>query len=58
MLTPEQIDSLPPDDKKEYLKTALLLDQKKKDRLVKHQQRVFLQTLPLRNMQKTFPNRK
>ena len=35
MLTPEQIDSLPPDDKKEYLKTALLLDQKKKDQSVR-----------------------
>ena len=35
MLTPEQIDSLPPDTKKEYLKAALLLDQKKKDQSVR-----------------------
>ena len=31
MLTPEQIQNLPADTKKEYLKTALLLDEKKKD---------------------------
>ena len=36
MLTPEQIDNLPPDTKKEYLKTALLLDQKKKDEAVRN----------------------
>ena len=28
MLTPEQINNLPPDTKKEYLKAALLLDEK------------------------------
>ena len=36
MLTPEQINNLPPDTKKEYLKTALLLDQKKKDESVRN----------------------
>ena len=30
MLTPEQINNLPPDTRKEYLKTALLLDEKRK----------------------------
>ena len=35
MLTPEQIANLPPDTKKEYLKAALLLDQKKKDQSVR-----------------------
>ena len=32
MLTPEQINNLPPDTRKEYLKTALLLDEKKKEK--------------------------
>ena len=31
MLTPEQIANLPADTKKEYLKTALLLDERKKE---------------------------
>ena len=31
MLTPEQIKNLPADTKKEYLKTALLLDERKKE---------------------------
>ena len=31
MLTPEQISNLPPDTKKEYLKTALLLEERKKE---------------------------
>ena len=35
MLTPEQINNLPSDTKKEYLKTALMLDQKKKDQAVR-----------------------
>ena len=35
MLTPEQLENLPADTKKEYLKTALLLDQKKKDQSVR-----------------------
>jgi len=35
MLTPEQIENLPPDTKKEYLKTALLLNQRKKDQAVR-----------------------
>ena len=35
MLTPEQINNLPPDTKKEYLKTALLLDEKKKDQSIR-----------------------
>ena len=35
MLTPEQIDNLPSDTKKEYLQAALLLDQKKKDQSVR-----------------------
>jgi len=35
MLTPEQLDNLPSDTKKEYLKTALLLDQRKKDQSVR-----------------------
>ena len=34
MLTPEQINNLPPDTKKEYLKAALLLDQKRKTNLL------------------------
>ena len=36
MLTPEQINNLPPDTKKEYLKAALLLDEKKKDEAIKN----------------------
>ena len=32
MLTPEQINNLPPDTRKEYLKTALLLDEKKREK--------------------------
>ena len=35
MLTPDQIEQLPADTKKEYLKAALLLDQKKKDQSVR-----------------------
>ena len=35
MLTPEQIQNLPPDTKKEYLRTALLLDEKKKEESIK-----------------------
>ena len=35
MLTPEQINNLPPDTKKEYLKAALLLDEKKKDEAIR-----------------------
>ena len=35
MLTLEQIDNLPVDTKKEYLKTALLLDQKKNDESIR-----------------------
>ena len=35
MLTPEQLKNLPADTKKEYLKTALLLDQRKKDQSVR-----------------------
>ena len=35
MLTPEQINNLPADTRKEYLKTALLLDQKKKEQDIK-----------------------
>ena len=35
MLTPEQIQNLPADTKKEYLKTAVLLDQKKKDESIR-----------------------
>ena len=35
MLTPEQIENLPPDTKKEYMQTALLLNQKKKDQSVR-----------------------
>ena len=35
MLTPEQIDNLPSDTKKEYLQAALLRDQKKKDQSVR-----------------------
>ena len=29
MLTPEQIENLPPDTKKEYMQTVLLLEEKK-----------------------------
>ena len=36
MLTPEQINNLPPDTKKEYLKAALLLDEKKKDQAIRN----------------------
>ena len=35
MLTPEQISSLPSDAKKEYLRTMLLLDEKKKDQAIR-----------------------
>ena len=35
MLTPEQINHLPPDAKKEYLRAMLLLDEKKKDQAVR-----------------------
>ena len=35
MLSPEQINNLPPDAKKEYLKAMLLLDEKKKDKAVR-----------------------
>ena len=35
MLTPEQIANLPPDTKKEYMQTALLLNQKKQDQSVR-----------------------
>ena len=35
MLTPEQINNLPPDTKKEYLKTALLLDERRKEESIK-----------------------
>ena len=35
MLTPEQINNLPPDTRKEYLKTALLLDEKKKEESIR-----------------------
>ena len=35
MLTPEQISNLPSDAKKDYLRTMLLLDEKKKDQAVR-----------------------
>ena len=35
MLTPEQIKNLPSDTKKEYLRTMLLLDEKKKDQAIR-----------------------
>ena len=35
MLTPEQIANLPADTKKEYLKTALLLEERKKEQGIK-----------------------
>ena len=35
MLTPEQISNLPPDTKKEYLKTALLLEERKKEQSIR-----------------------
>ena len=35
MLTPEQISNLPTDAKKEYLRTMLLLDEKKKDEAIR-----------------------
>ena len=35
MLTPEQISNLPSDAKKEYLRTMLLLDEKKKDQAIR-----------------------
>ena len=36
MLTPEQINNLPPDTKKEYLKAALLLQEKKQDEAIRN----------------------
>ncbi len=35
MLTPEQIENLPPDTKKEYMQTVLLLEEKRKQQAVK-----------------------
>ena len=35
MLTPDQLKNLPEDTRKEYLKTLLLLDEKKKDQAVR-----------------------
>ena len=35
MLTPEQLDNLPEDTKKEYLRTMVLLDEKKKEQAVR-----------------------
>ena len=35
MLTPEQIENLPPDTKKEYMQTVLLLEEKKKQQAVR-----------------------
>ena len=35
MLTPEQIANLPSDSKKEYLRTMLLLDEKKKEQSIR-----------------------
>ena len=35
MLTPEQIKQLPPDTRKDYLKTMLLVEEKKKEQLIK-----------------------
>ena len=42
MLTPEQIENLPPDTKKEYMQTALLLNQKKKYQSVRDDFMSFL----------------
>ena len=36
MLTPDQIKQLPPDTRKEYLKTALQLEEKKKEQNIKN----------------------
>ena len=36
MLTPEQLNNLPEETKKEYLKAALLLDEKKKQKVMLH----------------------
>ena len=35
MLTPKQIQQLPPDTRKDYLKTMLLVEEKKKEQLIK-----------------------
>ena len=35
MLTPEQIANLPPDTKKEYMQTVLLLEEKRKQQNIK-----------------------
>ena len=35
MLTPEQIENLPPDTKKEYMQTVLLWEEKKKQQAVR-----------------------
>ena len=46
MLTPEQINNLPPDTKKEYLKAALLLDEKKKDEAIRNDFLEFVIKVP------------
>ena len=46
MLTPEQINNLPPDTKKEYLKAALLLDEKKKDQAIRNDFLEFVIKVP------------
>ena len=35
MLTPDQLKNLPEDTRKEYLRTLLLLDEKKKEQAIK-----------------------
>ena len=35
MLTPEQISNLPTDARKDYLKTALMLEERKKQQLIR-----------------------
>ena len=44
MLTPEQIENLPPDTKKEYLKTVLLLEEKKKQEAIRQDFFIFCKT--------------
>ena len=47
MLTPEQIANLPADTKKEYLKTALLLDERKKEEGIRKDFLQFVKYLSL-----------
>ena len=45
MLTPEQVKQLPPDTRKEYLKTMLLLEEKKKEQNIRDDFLTFVKHL-------------